>query len=154
MGTDIFLYKKYRDFKNAKPVDSLRASFWSEKENAFLRMVFPEKFWIEENYDLDKELYATHGIRYEFTKEGLEILRKIGDLYLESYNSGSDFKEFESPFKDKVLEQFGMQGYTVVNAGSMDSLDSQYWFEELIEFYEEGLQLERKRLKPEVYINW
>ncbi len=99
-------------------------------------------------------MYASHGIRYEFTKEGLEILRQIGDHYLESYNNGTDFKEFELPFKNKVLEIFGMQGYKVVNGGHIDTLESQYWLEDLIEFYDKGLELEKKNLKPEVYINW
>lgn len=144
MGTDIYLYKTNPDFDKNNPEAYLRAGIFQEKENGLLRMIFPDEYWVEE---LDKRTGYGKSKRYKFTKEGLEVLSKVGKHYENSVVCGADFKKFSFPFKDQIF-----QGCTLVNQPGIEN--NLEFLEQVFAFYRKGLELEIKGFNPEVYINW
>lgn len=163
MGTDVYLeWDKQTEKQKKKQVtgysiDSgdvgyLRASIGMATENSFLRGIFPEKYW-----------KSGKALRYKFTKEKTISLQKAGIIYLFSAITG---KEIENPFfkeqkksKEMVVSLFknlgaGKSEFSMSVSKSCDFRHAVMWLNAVFNFYELGLEKEKKGLNPKVYISW
>lgn len=163
MGTDVYLEwhgKGKEEFPveawasiNAGGVGYLRASIWMGRENAVLRMLFPDDYWT----------MATK-VPYDF-KGNFSRLHAIGLRYLVCTAVGQPL-EFEDDGR-VVLDQQAVVTGTILNAvgesvpggkvetGTVDKLrDAVTWLHSLYSFFELGLSKQGEGLEPYLFISW
>lgn len=166
MGTDIYLEWKKKTQKekdkqrtgfsiNAGDVGYLRASIGMQKENAVLRLLFPEKYWLKHITD-----------EYDF-KSHFETLSVIGFRYLVGVITGKTLDIPENQ-KESMNTQQKMgdivsaiaKGYCDALSGSchvssiVDFRHAVMWLNSLFDFFELGIEKQEKGLKPYPYISW
>ena len=163
MGTDIFMEwdrqteeASNKQIKSSMEIDKgylgyLRASIGMTLENSILRVLFPEEYWRN----------TGKGLRFEFIEEKYAELLRAGYFYLSAIFLGREIKteetEREKETQNKILESFKNAGFSedrVVSASGLDFRDAVVWINSVFEFYELGMELEKKGLNPKVYISW
>ena len=155
MGTDIYLKWKGQTAKQKQDqftgfditkgnIGYLRASIGMTRENQTLRLIFPEKHWE------GKEL------TYDFS-ENIELIFKAISSYLS--DGDIDVQGREKPQQQHgqiIVDFFKGQGGVVVNVNDLnsDDDDKKLWAKSVMEFCMKGVGLQKKGLKPKVYITW
>ena len=169
MGTDIYMeWQGKTEADNDKQMEAilsvsgnvgyLRASIHMINENAVLRTVFPEKYWNERSKD-----------EYDF-KAGFEKLERLGIEYLQAVISGKEMEEPEgsnnlasgkqaaaaiSQALAKAGWKLGGNEQIQVYCGKVEDFrEAVEWLNEVFYFFEFGIRLQEKGLKPFPYISW
>ena len=164
MGTDVYLSwdgmteeeekARYTGFRiDMGRVGYLRASIWATRENAVLRLLFPEAWESEE------------GTPYDFKNpENIKKLHILARAYLLSYLTGKDYlSEFE---EEKIKEMRGVMEEFVnalkklnceveIERPEENDLErAVMWLNSLFAFYRLGIEKQEEGKNPKIYISW
>lgn len=143
---------------NSGNVGYLWASIHMVRENAVLRLLFPEKYWQDRSKD-----------EYDF-KAGIEKLRTLGREYLQSIAEGREMNLPEEVLEELVQMKRTAEAITQalknisrqagrdeaqVYCGKLKDIGSAgAWLKSLLAFFRIGIKMQEQTLKPYPRIDW